>query len=251
MIHGKDLILTINSQYNQTKALAASKSCEVDVNTDFIETASPTDGAWKQFIPTILSWGLSASSLLAYPETYNTLFNYQTSKTKLTARFFDPELGIYYKGDVYISNLRATGTVGSLAKISMTFQPTGPLTPATVNVISCDQEQSGKSILWANGVPVLIQTSAPGYSLDYQGLTLTAAKTCITTKHAKMIVLRESASSVITKIHQGVAMSEFLSTAVLVDGVGGKSVIVDAGTYTVLINGENQSTPDGTYVSTF
>ena len=54
MIHGKDLILTIDSQYNQTKALAASKSCEVDVNTDFIETASPTDGAWKQFTPTIL-----------------------------------------------------------------------------------------------------------------------------------------------------------------------------------------------------
>ena len=55
---------------------------------------------------------------------------------------------------------------------------------------------------------------------------------------------------VITKIYQGVSMSDLLSTAVLVDGVGGKSVIVDSGTYTVLLNGENQNTPDGTYVST-
>ena len=250
MIHGKDLILTINSQYAQNVALAASNSCEVDVNTDFIEVASPTDGAWKQYVPTYLSWGLSASSLLAYPETYNTLFNYQTNKTKLTARFFDPELGLYYKGDVYISNLRNTGTVGSLAKISLTFQPTGPLTPATVNTISCSDEQIGKTIVWANGQPTLL-ASEEGKSIKYTELTLTALKTSIKTKHAKTIVFKESATSVITKIYQGVSMSELLSTAVLVDGVGGKSVIVDASTYTVLINGENQSTPDGTYVSTF
>ena len=250
MIHGKDLILTINSEYAQNVALAASKSCEVEVNTDFIEVASPTDGAWKQYVPTYLSWGLSASSLLAYPETYNTLFAYQTNKTKLTVRFFDPDLGIYYKGNTYISNLRNTATVGSLVKISLNFQPTGPLTPATVNTISCAEEQVGKTIIWANGAPAML-ANEDGKSLKYTELTLTTVRTCIKTTHAKTIVFKESATSVITKIYQGVSMSELLSTAVLVDGVGGKSVIVDSGTYTILINGENQSTPDGTYVSTF
>ena len=250
MIHGKNLILTINSPYAKTTALAAAKTCDVDLKTDFIEVASPTEGGWKNYIPTINSWGLSAGLLLATPATYNMLFDYQTSKTMLTARFFLPDFGLYYKGNTYISNLKITGNVGSLVSISVSFQPTGSLTPSRSNTISCDSEQVGKTIEWSNGAPVRIITDATGYSLKYKELTLTAAKTYIKTTHPTTIIFREEASSVITKIYQGVSMSDLLSTAVLVDGVGGKSVIVDSGTYTVLLNGENQNTPDGTYVST-
>ena len=36
MIHGKDLILTIDSVWGLNTALAGSKTCDVDVETDFI-----------------------------------------------------------------------------------------------------------------------------------------------------------------------------------------------------------------------
>ena len=53
MILGKNLILTVG---DDSRGLAASKSCDLSIDTDFIEVCSPVNGSWKEYLPTINSW---------------------------------------------------------------------------------------------------------------------------------------------------------------------------------------------------
>jgi len=45
-------------------AIAAAKSCDVNVQVDLIKTASPSDGAWEESIPGRKSWSASCSHLV-------------------------------------------------------------------------------------------------------------------------------------------------------------------------------------------
>ena len=254
MIHGKDLILTLDSVWGQTTALAAAKTCDVDTKTDFIEVASPTDGSWRQYVPTIHSWGLSAGLLMATPDTFNMLFNYQTNKTMLTARFYDSEMGMYYKGNTYISGLKATGNVGSLVSISVSFQPTGPLTPATVTDFTCGGE--GKTINdfkidWDGTTPEIVdEDRVPANSIDWYEIDVTGkAKTRISVDRY-IIVIKDTAENVTTLI-EAKDNTTLLSKAVLITKNETGHVVVGPGTYTVITNTIRLLGTDGSYVSTF
>ena len=254
MIHGKDLILTINSPYAQTTALAAAKTCDVDLKTDFIEVASPTEGGWKNYIPTINSWGLSAGLLLAKTETYNMLFGYQTNHTMLTVRFYDPEMGMYYKGNTYIKGLKMTGNVGNLVSISLSFQPTGPLTPATVMDFTCGGE--GKTINdfkidWSGANPAIVdEDRVPVNSIDWYEIDVTGkAKTRISVDKY-IIVIKDTVENVTTLIEEK-DNTTLLSKAVLITKNETGHVVVGPGTYTVITNTFRMLGTDGSYVSTF
>ena len=254
MIHGKDLILTLDSVWGQTTALAAAKTCDVDTKTDFIEVASPTDGSWRQYVPTIHSWGLSAGLLMATPDTFNMLFNYQTNKTMLTARFYDSEMGMYYKGNTYISGLKATGNVGSLVSISVSFQPTGPLTPATVTEFRCGGSEGdavpGYKINWSGTTPVIVSSGGEYDQIDLYEIDATEKiKTRIWTKTYTMVI-KDTAANVKALI-EAENTATLLSKAVMIHKNEEGFVIVGPGTYTVITNLRTVADIDGTYVSTF
>lgn len=59
VLKGNDLIISIDGS-----ALAAAKSCSVEVNAETIKIASPTDGAWEKSIVGRKSWSVSTSHLL-------------------------------------------------------------------------------------------------------------------------------------------------------------------------------------------
>lgn len=59
IIHGKNIIIKANGI-----AIAAAKSCELDVSADIIKTASPTDGQWQHGIAGRKSWRASCSHLV-------------------------------------------------------------------------------------------------------------------------------------------------------------------------------------------
>ena len=59
IIHGKNLIIKADGI-----AIAAAKSCELDVSADIIKTASPTDGQWQHGIAGLKSWRASCSHLV-------------------------------------------------------------------------------------------------------------------------------------------------------------------------------------------
>ncbi len=61
MIKGKDIVI-IDS--NGGAVVAAAKSCEINVQTDTLETASPTSGVWKKYIPGRKGWSVNISHLV-------------------------------------------------------------------------------------------------------------------------------------------------------------------------------------------
>jgi hypothetical protein len=122
MVHGKDLILSINDT-----AIAAAQSCDIDFGADFIETCSPVSGEWKDYVPTVKSWGCSANILCKSMDYFNELQQKFDWRQKVTLRFWDNNMGCFYKGDAYIKSLKTGGSVGSLVKASVDFQTTGAL----------------------------------------------------------------------------------------------------------------------------
>lgn len=124
MILGKNLILTVG---DESRGLAASKSCDLSIDTDFIEVCSPVNGSWKEYLPTINSWSASVDMLVASLADHKALLKKQDNKEKLMCCFFDINLQEFYKGYVYIKGLQIKGTIGGLADMSVSLQPTGKL----------------------------------------------------------------------------------------------------------------------------
>ena len=148
MIHGKDLILS-DSQTGSGH-FACATSCTVSTKSDFIEGAHPTEGGWKRYKPTILSWSASTGHLLASYANYKYFRNMQESKQAVTIRFYDAELQIFYKGEAFIDTLELTGDVRGFAKMKVSLQPSGPLTAATEKVWWIDEDYliSERGLSW-------------------------------------------------------------------------------------------------------
>jgi hypothetical protein len=127
---GKDLILSIDDE-----AIAAARSCDLDLQTDFIDVCAPNSGVWKESNPTTNSWGCSASALCTTMEYFDKLEQLWHDRTKITLRFWDKSMWCFYKGDAYIKSLKTSGKAGSLVELQATFQPTGELVKATKTVV--------------------------------------------------------------------------------------------------------------------
>ena len=119
---GKDLILALSGE-----PLAAAKSCSIQQSQSFIEVASPTSGRWKQVVPSMLEWGISANTLLGTYAAYNTLDQAWRNGTAVTIRYYDTEYNCNKTGTAYIADIRLEGSVGSLAQMSIQLQGSGEL----------------------------------------------------------------------------------------------------------------------------
>lgn len=84
MILGKDIII-LNS--SGTAAVAAAKSCEINVQADMIEVASPDTGVWKKYISGHKSWSLTINHLvLSMARTIPTVGTSMNVKLTIDAR---------------------------------------------------------------------------------------------------------------------------------------------------------------------
>ena len=59
ILHGENLMISVDGS-----VLAASKSCNVDVDVDTIKVSSPTDGSWEHSIAGRKSWKVTTNHLL-------------------------------------------------------------------------------------------------------------------------------------------------------------------------------------------
>ena len=59
ILQGRNIILLAGG-----KAIAAAKSCDLEISVDVIPVASPSDGAWEDVIPGRKSWKASCSHLV-------------------------------------------------------------------------------------------------------------------------------------------------------------------------------------------
>ena len=122
MVQGKDLLLKANG-----RNIAASTGCTITMQQDFIDVASPTDGRAKRVMPSTYGWSASAECLCVSGIDADTLMGYIEQGTELQVSFYDREKGLFRKGTAYVSNVQASGSMGSLAKVQVQLQGSGAL----------------------------------------------------------------------------------------------------------------------------
>jgi len=123
VVLGKNLIVSLDGI-----PIAAARTCKLNLEQEFIEACSPADSRVILSIPTLYRWGVSVDGLVGYigNEYSSVLANRLKRGTKCLITFTDNVLQ-QRAGWVYVKNFDQTGTVGSVATYSASFQPTGPL----------------------------------------------------------------------------------------------------------------------------
>lgn len=122
-LKGNDILLMVDGE-----AVASAKTCNIDVQCDTIEFASPTSGTWKEFIAGRSSWSASIGYLV-------TSVKAPILKVGATVAM---KIGSVTEGTRTVSTDAITGTAicthakinanrGSLAQGSWQFKGTGQL----------------------------------------------------------------------------------------------------------------------------
>lgn len=125
-VQGKDVILSIDEI-----AVAGARSCELNVEQDFIQVCSPVSGRWRKYIPSTIGWTASVDMLaVTMDEQEKWLEEMKSSHTPLTMRYYDTKVRMYQVGEVWISNWQNGAQVGSLATFSVQLQGNGELRKA-------------------------------------------------------------------------------------------------------------------------
>jgi hypothetical protein len=122
MILGRNLIVALDGV-----AVAAAKTCSLDMDQSFLEACSPVSGRTHTKIPTTYDWGVSVDGLVANNSspTVN-LEDKLIAGTKCLLTFTDGS-GNRRAGFVYVKSCKESGPVGGLATYSASFESTGPL----------------------------------------------------------------------------------------------------------------------------
>ena len=128
IIHGKDIIIMAGGT-----AIAAAKSCEIDVKTDLLEVSSPDTGKAHAFIPGRYTWTVTTSHLLI-GETGDTT----PVRTFIRRAIVNNTVTLVIKDNDYTNDTltgtaicntaRITATKGNLAQGSLAWQGSGELT---------------------------------------------------------------------------------------------------------------------------
>lgn len=190
MIHGRDLILSINGT-----PIAASTTCDLSTTTDFIEVCAPTGGEWKDYIPTQHGWDVSAGCLMATMENFDNLLKMQKNKQRLELSFYDQGLQVFYKGAAYIKKLDIVGNYGNLAKMSVAFQACGELKAATAQQIDMTSGTtvSGVRMVFVKGLSTITMASMPSNTIYVREVTV-STDTRITIQQGTVLVMGTAAT---------------------------------------------------------
>ena len=122
MIHGRNLIVALDGV-----AVAAAKTCSLDMDQSFLEACSPVSGRTHTKIPTTYDWGVSVDGLIANNSGPTvSLQDRLIAGTKCLLTFTDGS-GNRRAGFVYVKSCKESGSVGGLATYSASFESTGAL----------------------------------------------------------------------------------------------------------------------------
>ena len=117
---GRNLIIS-----DTNGALAASKSCTVNVQAKTIETASPTQGRWTNYIFGLISWSLSTTHLVKAPADPATGHPLRDLALRV-GQSYDFTADTLH-GSALCTSFKVTATRGNLIQCSLEFKGNGPL----------------------------------------------------------------------------------------------------------------------------
>ena len=118
---GRDLLICNSSG---TALIAAARSCEVTMECEMIETASPTSGTARTYIAGRTVWSITVGYLTSAPTTDLTRVGGSAVTVQVKIRG-----GAAVQGNALFKTCKVSGTVGNLAQGSFVLQGTGPLSP--------------------------------------------------------------------------------------------------------------------------
>ena len=118
---GKDLIVSIDGT-----TIAATKSCRFSISQNFLTVCSPDSGRAKGKVPTDYDWGISVDCLIPSSSLPKSLSDILIKGTKVLLTFTDGS-NQNRAGWAYVKSCEQSGSVGSLATFSASFESTGDL----------------------------------------------------------------------------------------------------------------------------
>ena len=119
---GRQLILAFGRA-----VVASSVTCEVDMQTDTIEVASPTSGVFRDYIASLCDWSISTSGLIKSASQQYDLFELWRNRAKLRVNYYDTEMRMVRSGYAIITNLRESAPNRSIPTYSISLQGCGEL----------------------------------------------------------------------------------------------------------------------------
>ena len=119
---GRQLILAFGRA-----VVASSVTCEVDMQADTIEVASPTSGVFRDYIPSLCGWSISTRGLIKSASQQYDLFELWRNRTKLRVNYYDTEMRMVRSGYAIITNLRESAPNRSIPTYSISLQGCGEL----------------------------------------------------------------------------------------------------------------------------
>jgi predicted secreted protein len=125
-------------KYN-SKIIARANSFSLDINKETIDVTSLDPAGWRRIIGGMKSWSASSDSIVTRGSVAGEV-NYHDLMLELFNNDVPVELIItsavvgdqYYKGNVIITSLSQSGSVGETITYSVSFDGDGPITQATV-----------------------------------------------------------------------------------------------------------------------
>ena len=121
MILGKNLIVSIDGT-----PIAGAKSCQFQISQEFLKVCSPTDGRTFSKVPTTYDWSMSVDCLIPSSTLSVSLVDKLIEGTRVLLIFTDGS-GQKRAGFAYVKSCDESGSVGSLAKFSASFEADGEL----------------------------------------------------------------------------------------------------------------------------
>lgn len=119
---GKNLQI-LSGASGSSPIVAMAKSCDVHIDGDLIEKASPSSGSWKQYLAGRKGWSITVNYLVT---AGGFKANAQMVNTTVTIRVSDGTVTM--QGTAFVKTWKVTGTVGNLAQGSFQLVGTGALT---------------------------------------------------------------------------------------------------------------------------
>lgn len=121
VIHGRNLIIRVDGT-----AIAGAKSCEINVDGEQIETASPSKGTWRTFLAGRKEWSVSCGFLI--PASGTPLKSEAAMvNTTVTLTVQSGLSGDTLTGEAIVKAWKASGTIGNLSQGSFQFRGNGAL----------------------------------------------------------------------------------------------------------------------------
>lgn len=124
--NGKNILIYLDGSVIGGTQLSAERSNETNVNCEAIETASPSQGSWRNFIPGRKEWSVTVNWLVPAVANITELMKVGNVYTLTEC---DTNGNVLMTGSAICQTCIITATLGNLIQGSFSFRGTGPLAP--------------------------------------------------------------------------------------------------------------------------